>query len=127
MAWVRAAVFGPLAATVLCACAVTSTSMGRRFSMAHVADIRPCVTTERDLLTWFGEPFGWSSANGLLTLQWVYMRLKMRMGSESPSDSQSLVVVLNREGKVVQFAINPVCPATEARDVCTSTRDASAQ
>jgi hypothetical protein len=110
----------------LCACS-TSTSFGRKFNSAHVSDIRPCETSEKNLLAWFGEPIGQGVVNGLPTLQWSYMATTVNVGSSGSAESQSLVVVLNRDGKVVQFQFNPVCPATMAKDICAGPPDASTE
>jgi hypothetical protein len=109
----------------LCACSA-SVSLGRKIDTAHVSDIRPCVTTEENLIAWFGEPYRRGNENGFPTLQWEYAYSKARVGrSEAESEAQSLVVVLNRDGKVVHFALNPACVATEVKDVCGSAGDAS--
>jgi len=113
----------PWLSLALCAC-LPSTSLGRKINTAHVPDIRPCVTTDDDLVGWFGEPFRFGNQNGLPTMQWEYMYLKATSGSKA-SESQSLVVVLNQAGKVVHFQLNPTCPATDVKDVCARAGDAS--
>jgi hypothetical protein len=109
--------------TALCGC-FPSMSAGRKFDTAHVPDIRPCVTTEENLLAWFGEPTKRGNTDGLPMLQWSYSSV-----GTSWSEFQSLVVVVNRAGKVLHFAFNPTlaCVAFETRDVCASPGDAPAR
>jgi hypothetical protein len=122
MAWLNTSVLAPWLTVALCACS-TSMSFGRKINTAHISDIRPCVTTDESLLAWFGEPYRVGNENGLETLQWFYLHVKAKFGS-SESESQSLVVVLNRAGKVVHFQLNPTCPEPEVKDVCESAEDA---
>jgi hypothetical protein len=101
--------------------------MGRKFSVAHVQDIRPCVTGEDDLLAWFGEPFLWGNENGFQTMQWSYLQTHVQVGGSEPeSDARQLVVVLNHERKVVRFSLNPACVMGEVKDICAISADASA-
>lgn len=95
-------------------------SIGHKFDTAHVSDIRPCVTTESDLLSWFGEPYQRGNADGLPTLHWLYT-------SNGPSgwNSDALVAVVNRAGKVIHFQFSPMCVPIEVKDVC-GVGDASA-
>ena len=118
MAWMNTSAPALWFTTALCGC--VSMSAGRKFDTAHVPDIRPCVTTEENLLAWFGEPYQRGNTDGLPTLQWSYW-----WGGMSGSHFQSLVVVVNRAGKVLHFAFNPTatCLAIEARDVCASPGD----
>ncbi len=98
-----------------------SVSAGRKFDTAHVSDIRPCVTSVDELLAWFGEPYERGVADGLPTLQWLYMSRE-----SSKWDRKALIVVANRAGKVVHFQFNPMCVPIEVRDVCRGAGDASA-
>src|SRR5579863_6238246 len=85
---------------MLALCACFSVSIGRKFDAPpHISEIQPCVTTEENLRAWFGEPFRRGNVDGLPVLQWAYY--VRPAGSESKSDS--LVVVLNRAGKVLHF------------------------
>jgi hypothetical protein len=65
--------------------------------------------------------------SGLPTLQWSYLRTTVTVGRSESEESQSLVVVLNRAGRVVQFQLNPICAATEVKDICAAAPDASAE
>ena len=60
---------------------------------------------------------GENAVNGLPTLQWSYGRVTASLGASGSGEWESLVVVLNRDGKVVQFQFNPVCPATVVKDI----------
>jgi hypothetical protein len=106
-------------ATGLCGC--LSFSSGRKFDTVHVSDIRRCVTTEENLVAWFGQPIRRGNADGLPTLRWSYVS-----SANAGSEWQSLVVVVDRSGKVVHFAFNapPTCTAIEERDVCPGTEAA---
>jgi|ERR1700678_1464097 hypothetical protein len=109
----------PVFIAILGAC--VTVSFGRKFDTAHVSDIRPCVTTEGELLAWFGEPYERGNADGLPTLHWLH-------SSNGPSgwNSSALVAVVNRAGKVVHFQFNPTGVGIEAKDVCGGAGDASA-
>lgn len=122
MAWVNTAAPALWFTIALCGC--ISVSAGRKFDTVHVPDIRPCVTTEANLLAWFGEPYKRGNADGFPTLQWSYAWMGM-----SGSEFRSLVVIVNRAGKVLHFAFNPAptCVAIEAKDVCASPGDAPAR
>jgi len=111
--------FAPWFGAAVCACSVTMT-LGRKVNTVHVSDIRRCVTTERMLLTWFGEPYKQGNENGLPTLEWQYMRMQVGAGGGRERESQSLVVVLNQTGRVVYFALNPTGFAREPKDVCAT-------
>jgi hypothetical protein len=117
-----AALLGLLSTLGLCGC--VSITAGRKFDMVHVADIRPCVTTEENLRAWFGEPYKRGNTDGLPTLQWAYAHT-----GTSGTESQALVVVVNQAGKVMHFALNPgpTCVAIETKDICASTADAPAR
>jgi hypothetical protein len=97
---------------LLCACGA---SMGRKFDATHVNDIRQCVTTERDLLAWFGEPYERGNENGFPSLLWGYAHATI-----TSSDRQMLVVYLNRSGQVVRFQFNPTALARDVQDVCAA-------
>ncbi len=93
-----------------------SASMGRKIDDARVKDIKPCVTTERDLIAWFGDPSQRGNQNGLPTMQWMYSKVTAGFASGT-TETQNLVVALNQSGKVVQFQLNPTT-FPEVKDVC---------
>jgi hypothetical protein len=105
----------------LCGC--FSVTVGRKFDATHVPDIRPCVTTEENLVAWFGEPYKRGNVDGLPTLQWLYVK-----AGSGGSASELLVALVNRDGKVLHFASNPAATfAVEAKDVCAGAGDAPAR
>lgn len=73
-------------------------TLGRKIDTAQVSNIQPCVTTDRDLVRWFGEPGGRGNENGFPTMTWSYAHVHIGGG-----ETQSLIVALNREGQVVQL------------------------
>jgi hypothetical protein len=93
-----------------------SASMGHKIDDARVKDIKNCVTTEKDLLAWFGAPSQRGSQNGMPTMQWMYSKTTAGFGTGSV-EQQNLVVVLNPAGKVVQYQLNPTT-FPEAKDTC---------
>ncbi len=88
-------------------------SMGRRINTAKVDDIRMCVTSEQDLLVWFGEPYQRGNQSGFPTLQWGYAH-----AGPGGGESQSLTVYLNADRKVVDFQLNPAGPLPAMTDRC---------
>ncbi len=113
-------------ALALCACSA-SVTIGRKFNTAHVTDIRLCVTTEEDLVAWFGEPFTWGNENGFPAMHWSYVHTAATFGGKTPdSELQSLAVILNKDGKVVHFQLNPTNAPAEVKDVCAVPDDAGA-
>ncbi len=93
-----------------------SGSMGRKIDDARVKDIKPCVTTEKELITWFGNPSQRGNQNGLPTMQWMYSKVTAGFASGT-TETQNLVVALNQSGKVVQFQLNPTT-FPGAKDIC---------
>ncbi|MCE9573679.1 MAG: hypothetical protein K8W52_11030 [Deltaproteobacteria bacterium] len=92
------------------ACGAT---MGRKINTAKVDDIRMCVTSEQDLLSWFGEPYQRGNQSGFPTLQWGYAHAGLGGG-----ESQSLIVYLNADRKVVDFQLNPTGALATVTDRC---------
>jgi hypothetical protein len=84
------------------------TTMGDEFDTARVNDIIPCITTEEELRNLFGEPTGRGNQNGLRTLRWTHVKVTaMPLGMGSRSEADDLLVMLSRDGKVSQYALNP--------------------
>jgi hypothetical protein len=74
------------------------------------------VTTQKELLDWFGEPSQRGNQNGLETVQWMYAHQDVGIGT-GQSQTQSLIAVLNKSGKVSQFVLNPTS-MPDAKDTC---------
>jgi hypothetical protein len=88
-------------------------SQGRKIEAAKVDNIVPCKTTEADLLAWFGEPYQRGNQSGFPTMQWAYMHVGV-----GGNESQSLVVYLNRDKRVVEYQLNPTGGILDLKDKC---------
>jgi len=93
-----------------------SASMGHKIDDARVKDIKNCVTNEKDLIAWFGQPSQRGNQNGMPTMQWMYSKTTAGFATGSV-EQQNLVVILNQAGKVVQYQLNPTT-FPEAKDTC---------
>ncbi|HEY1954010.1 MAG TPA: hypothetical protein VGH28_00310 [Polyangiaceae bacterium] len=91
-------------------------TVGRRIDTAQVTKIQTCVTTESDLLAWFGEPRTRGNENGFATMTWSYAHVHAGGG-----ETQSLSVTLNPRGRVVQYRLNPIAATTDVKDICPAT------
>jgi hypothetical protein len=87
-------------------------TVGTKIDATRVNDIKPCSTTEQELLTWFGQPARSGNQNGFPTMQWLYARAGLE------SDSQVLWVALNQKRQVIYYALNPTAMVVELRDSC---------
>jgi len=104
---------------VMAACGV---SQGRKIDTAQVDKIVPCKTTESDLLGWFGEPYQRGNQSGFPTMTWAYAYAGMGGG-----ESQSLVIYLNRDKRVVEYQLNPTGVLVELKDKCAAAPGATSE
>lgn len=88
-------------------------SQGRKIDTAQVDKIVRCKTTEAELLAWFGEPFQRGSESGFPTMRWAYAHVGM-----GGSESQGLVVYLNRDKRVIEYQLNPSALVVGLQDTC---------
>jgi hypothetical protein len=105
-----------LGLSVLSLAACTQTS-GTKIEQAQVNKIQPCVTTEQELLAWFGEPTQRGNQNGLPTMHWVYSQKDTGITSVK-WERQNFIVFLSKTGKVSEFFLNPP-GVVEAKDACS--------
>jgi hypothetical protein len=95
---------------MLAACSV---SQGRKINAAYVDKIQTCKTSEQDLLAWFGEPYQRGNQSGFPTMIWSYASAGVGGG-----ETQSLVIYLNRDKRVIEYQLNPTATLTEIKDRC---------
>ena len=90
-------------------------SMGAKIDAKKVNDIKACQTTAADLVQMFGEPYQRGMHNGLPTMQWMYAT-----GGVTGMESQNFWVILNQEGQVLQYQLNPTTVMTNIQDTCAT-------
>ena len=99
-----------VAALWLCAC---SALRSHPIDGAQVKNIQQCVTSEKEVLAWFGSPQSRGTSTVYRSLTWRYS------GSDQYGEIvQELIVFVNAQGKVVSYAWNPTSPQVEVIDNC---------
>ena len=99
-----------LAVLSLAACSITS---GRPIDGAKVQNIQQCITSEREVISWFGSPGRRGKSGAYRSLEWRYSG-----SDEYGKIEQQLIVFANAQGKVVSYAWNPASPQVEVIDNC---------
>ncbi len=83
-----------LAAFVFVGCG----SVGRNFDSANVKNVHNKVTTQAQIVEWFGEPFKKGRENG--NTMWTY---QYDTYSSGESKSKDLVLLFDSAGKVIAY------------------------
>ncbi|MGV7220350.1 MAG: outer membrane protein assembly factor BamE domain-containing protein [Nitrospinales bacterium] len=73
-------------------------SVGRNFDSSNVQNIKNNVTTQGQIIEWFGEPFKKGQENG--RTMWTYQYDKY---SGSNTKSKDLVLLFDKSGKVIAY------------------------
>ena len=73
-------------------------SVGKDFDSEKVKDIKNDVTTQLEIIDWFGVPFKEGNENGLE--MWTYQYDQYSMGK---SDSKDLVILFDKTGVVKAY------------------------
>ncbi len=98
---------------ILGAVVACSVAQGRKIDAARVENIQACKTSEADLLAWFGEPYQRGNQSGFPTMNWQHAS-----AGGGGSETQSLVVYLNADRKVIEYQLNPAAALTTVKDKC---------
>ena len=86
-----------LAAMVLSGCV----SGGARYDQSAIGRIKPGVTTEQELVAWFGKPYRHDSlGNGRVKIVWQYTRVGVAVGIV---EQHELFVTMRPDGRVESF------------------------
>ena len=77
-------------------------TIGRPIDAAKIRSIAIGVSTEKDLIDNFGEPYRRGVENGMDTATWVYYRIRM----SADQQTRDLFVKFDRQGKVSSYSFN---------------------
>jgi len=78
--------------------------MGKDFDEGNIAKIQKGVTTEADLVAWFGQPSSrLNTSDGTITLMWSHYRSSYRVVT-AHTTGKTLTVTLGADGTVTSFS-----------------------
>jgi len=79
--------------------------MGKDFNEANVSKIQKGITTESDLIAWFGKPSNRvTTSGGRVSLMWAHYTSQGFVAAHSTS--KTLTVTLGPEGKVEDYTLS---------------------
>jgi len=79
--------------------------MGQDFNEANVSNIQKGITTESDLVAWFGKPSNRvTTSDGKVSLMWAHYTSQGFVAAHSTS--KTLTVTLGPDGKVADYSLS---------------------
>ncbi len=87
-------------------CATTPYKIGREFDIGKITDLKIGVTTEKEVLLYFGEPYRKGLHNGSKVYTYVNENLFIESDKEVRKEGNTLVIEFDKNGFVKNYYLN---------------------